>query len=459
VALAELPFSLNQRVSNNGFKIDTALGWAALSFVPLAFLFGGSEDSSWRAAFEFFSLFVGAIWIGSAFLCDQWKLTQAKLFLPLLLLGCYAFFQTLPVLQGGQSISADRFATLRFLLELSALVVWASILLDFISKPRRLAILVHLMLAAGIASALFGLIRLATHSAAPELAVVGQDKAFAQFSNRNYFALMVEMVMGMSLGLLLNLRGNRSLIPLYLSTTLLLAITVVLTSSRGGVLAMIAQILFAAMYLSNQLWRKKVRLERGNDGLRKKQFVAFALSTVLIGSLLAVVVIGVATLGGEKLASRMDELPDEWSRSTGNAPQQRGDIWRATCAMIRANPIAGTGFGAYETAITRYHQAAGDYRPSSALNDYLNLLASGGLIAAVLASWFAINLFLRIRKRLKSKDAFIQAITVGGLTSLAGVAIHSLVDAGLKVPLNALLLFALIVILTAQVSAPARSQI
>ena len=38
---------------------------------------------------------------------------------------------------------------------------------------------------------------------------------------------------------------------------------------------------------------------------------------------------------------------------------QRGDIWQATWQLIKANPLTGIGFGAYQTAIPAYHDASG----------------------------------------------------------------------------------------------------
>ena len=53
---------------------------------------------------------------------------------------------------------------------------------------------------------------------------------------------------------------------------------------------------------------------------------------------------------------------------------------------------------------------------------------------------------LRIRKSLKSNIRFGRAASLGALTGFFGVGVHSLVDSGLQVPVNAVIFFALVVI-------------
>ena len=114
--------------------------------------------------------------------------------------------------------------------------------------------------------------------------------------------------------------------------------------------------------------------------------------------------------------------------------------------MIKAHPVAGVGFGGYWTAITNYHDASGAFTPQEAHNDYLELLASGGLISCVLVVWFVAVFLKRARENLSSLDPYRRALCLGALTGIFGVLIHSFVDFGLHVTINALVFCVLMVI-------------
>ncbi|HYJ86806.1 MAG TPA: O-antigen ligase family protein, partial [Pyrinomonadaceae bacterium] len=129
-----------------------------------------------------------------------------------------------------------------------------------------------------------------------------------------------------------------------------------------------------------------------------------------------------------------------------NTNSSRKEIWSATWQLIKAHPIAGVGFGGYRTAITRYHQASGELTPHEAHNDYLELLANGGLIGAALFVWFIVA-FLRLTgPSLRSPDPSYRAACLGALVGIFGVAIHSFADFGLHITVNAVLLVVLIFI-------------
>jgi O-antigen ligase len=100
-------------------------------------------------------------------------------------------------------------------------------------------------------------------------------------------------------------------------------------------------------------------------------------------------------------------------------------------------------------AVSKYYDASGRLRPYEAHNDYLEVLASGGVIGAALAAWFIIVLIGRVRARLRSTDPFRRTACLGALAGLFGVAVHSLVDFGLQITVNALICAVLVVIATA----------
>jgi O-antigen ligase len=102
-------------------------------------------------------------------------------------------------------------------------------------------------------------------------------------------------------------------------------------------------------------------------------------------------------------------------------------------------------------AITAYHDGSGEMTPQEAHNDWLEFLASGGLIGVALGVWFLYSFIRTVRERLRASDSFVRAARCGAIVGIAGLAIHCLVDFGLHIPINAVMFIVLIVIATVDV--------
>jgi len=176
-----------------------------------------------------------------------------------------------------------------------------------------------------------------------------------------------------------------------------------------------------------------------------------AVRGLLIAALLFGAVATVVFVGGDTLGGRLETVPFELDRQAADASSLRQSIWRATWEMIKDHPIAGVGFGGYAIAIPRYHLASGESTPQEAHNDYLELLASGGLIAFVICIWFGMSFVKAVRRRLAAENAsshsrYSRAARLGALAGLLTVSVHSLVDFGLHIPINAMIATALVAI-------------
>jgi O-antigen ligase len=127
---------------------------------------------------------------------------------------------------------------------------------------------------------------------------------------------------------------------------------------------------------------------------------------------------------------------------------RRRDIWRATWSMFKAHPIAGAGLGAFWAEVPAFHNASGASTPQQAHNDYLELLASGGILGAALMIWFAIALIREARQSVRLSEGFQRAVSLGAIIGLVGVGVHSIVDFGLHITINALVFVVLLAILS-----------
>ena len=110
-----------------------------------------------------------------------------------------------------------------------------------------------------------------------------------------------------------------------------------------------------------------------------------AARVALVGLLLAGILFGTLWIGGDRLVSTIEAAGSDSTAITEREGASRNDIWRASAKLFAAHPVLGAGFGAYWARISAHHDASGVLVPQEAHNDYLELLASGGVVGLLLA--------------------------------------------------------------------------
>jgi len=432
---------------------------ALLILTPVPY---GSAEPWWEAMFEcaVFALMVLHI-IGSV-LDESWRLHTLSLAAPLLAIIAFAFLQihSFGVLQwaskkqdaGWNVISDDPASTRFFIFRLSALIITGELLLRYTTNRRRLWLLVHTIIGVGVASALFGIVRqMAQNDAGFVLPALIGGEGYGQFINANHFAFLMEMVLGLILGLIFWGSLNRRHLPIYAVAAFIVWVALVLSKSRGGILGMLSQLLFLGVLLSStRLYWRQSNTKGENIGVVRMAASA-ATRIMLITSLLVMVCVGALWIGGDPLANRLVKVSTEVEsgQMVNRENTRRIDIWRATWALIKSNKFVGVGFGGYAVAISRYHDASGEFSPQQAHNDYLELLASGGIFGVALGVWFVMASVVQARRALRGQEAFRRSVCFGALAGLFAVAVHSLVDFGLHIIANALIFTAVVVLATA----------
>jgi O-antigen ligase len=154
----------------------------------------------------------------------------------------------------------------------------------------------------------------------------------------------------------------------------------------------------------------------------------------LLGGIGAVAVVALFFANASALATRIGDTID---RGMGG----RLDIWRATLPMIKDFWRTGIGAGAYERAMIVYQPAPHETYFNHAHNEYLQLLAEGGLLLAIPAVLAAVAAVRCIRLRLKDDVTPLYWVRIGAVSGMAGAVVQSLWETGLRRPAN-LLLFA-----------------
>ncbi len=143
---------------------------------------------------------------------------------------------------------------------------------------------------------------------------------------------------------------------------------------------------------------------------------------------LAVAFIGLQEGLGRWLATSRFEL-------TWNA---RLDVYARTIELWQRFPLLGTGLATFREAFPTVQQAASPGAWWHAHNDYLEVLATTGIVGAILVGlavfWVVKGLLRTLRDGHHTED---RCAAVAALGALAAVAIHSCFDFGLTMPANA----------------------
>jgi O-antigen ligase len=114
-------------------------------------------------------------------------------------------------------------------------------------------------------------------------------------------------------------------------------------------------------------------------------------------------------------------------------------IWRETAGIVRDFPLLGTGAGTFADAMFVYQQSAREVLFNNAHDEYLQLQAEGG-IALLIVSLAGIGLAAKAaRARVAADFGAHRYLRIGACAGLAGIAIQSLWEAGLRAPANLLL--------------------
>ena len=441
--------------------MGTTVFVALLCLIVMTAIPYGTTQAWWKAAFVSIVFILAIVWLVEGAISQSWFAGTWSLVLPLAAVALFSFLQTVPLGKqsgnpGGISfapwnaISADPYQTRFFALLLLSLMLSGVMLARYASSEKRLRMVINLVVLLAVASAIFGILRQTTQRGVGfGLPFLLPDLGYGQFINKNHFAYLMEMSLGLVLGLILGGGVKRDQALIYFAALLPLWIGLVLCGSRGGLVAMMAQLVVAALLFS-VVGRKSSSSVADSRLLKLTR--SWPVRLALIFVLAAGVLLGTIWLGGDQLATRIEESRNELSVDTAGLRQgvSRNEIWKATWKMIVAHRFLGVGMGGYWAAIPAYHDASGTMTPQEAHNDYLELLASGGLVGLALGGWFAVIVFVRTRENMAARNRFRRAACLGAAIGIAGVAVHSLVDFGLHAIVNALVFTTLIVIATSK---------
>lgn len=390
------------------------------------------------------------LWLADSWRLGTLRLSKNVLQLPLLGLIGLGLFQLLPLRNSagglqttGTSLSLDPFSTRLIVVQLICLLIFFSATLVFVDTPHRLRIIVRTIAIFGFTLAVFGMTQSFTSPTrvywVRELA---QSTAFGPFINRHHFAGYMELTLAIPLGLLFSgaIEGDKKL--LYAFAVAMMAIALILTNSRGGIVSLVAEVFFLVVIAgirSQQRSQQSSHGTKGSESLMRNALIRAALAFVLVVGIVA----GTIFLGGEAALSRFVGTVNSDDPTTG-----RAHFWSVTLDVIRAHPLIGTGLGAFGVVYTRYDSRNGLFRLEQAHNDYLQILSDAGILGAALGLFFVVALFWMGIRRRETKDDFRRGVTTGALAGCFAVLVHSFFDFTLHTTANALLFLVLAALAT-----------
>ena len=397
--------------------------------------------------------FLGAVLMLILWLIDGWTLGKIRisrnvLQLPLLGMLLLGLIQLLPLRTSDdigissvafvRSVSLDPYSTRFILIQVTALLIYFSASLVFIDTPKRLRLLVRTITIFGFFLAIFGLTQSFTTSKVYWIRELPQSQPFGPFINRHHFAGYMELALALPLGLLFSGSLEKEKRFIYLFAVGLMGVALIMTNSRGGLISLIAEIIFLVAVGGFRRGNKKRKAPQKTSG--------FKTAAIRAGLALAMVLVAfgaVTWLGGDNALTRL-----LGSLNTDDPTTGRAHFWAVTVDIIKTHPILGIGLGAFSVVYTRYDSRNGLFRLEQAHNDYLQVLSDGGIVGAALGVVFIIGLFRLGFARRESHDDFRRGVATGALAGCFAVLVHSFFDFTLHTPSNALLFLMLAALAT-----------
>jgi O-antigen ligase len=260
------------------------------------------------------------------------------------------------------------------------------------------------------------------------------SNGFGPFVNRNHFAGWMLMVTSVAMGVLcarIELAldhvkpGLRNGVIWFSSAEanrlLLVAVSIVVmttaliwTMSRSGIGSLACAVGCVAWLMAR----------RRNVGLAKRVVGIVALGLVLVVSL--------NWRGIDRVTQWFADTTDLLSRFAA---------WRDGWHVVRDFPIVGTGLNTYSEAMIFYQTSSPDAHLAQAHNDYLQLLAEGGLLVVVPVAIAVAFLVIAIRRSLNEarSDSYDYWVRAGASVGLLAIAIQETAEFSLQMPANAFL--------------------
>ena len=394
-------------------KLIFVLLCVCIVFTTLAY---GTVHQPTIALFYLMAAAMIVLWAFDSFLTGILRFNKSLLQLSLIGTFVYALIQIIPFgslaetggLSGiGRTISLEPFWTQMFAFHFLALFFIFATSLTFLDSANRVRKMTTLITVFGFAFAFFAILQwVLSPTKIYGIYEVQFAQPFGSFVNRHNFAAYMEMAIAVPLGLIFSGAVQRDKRLIYVTAIGLMGIALILSGSRGGLVSLLAEIVFILILTAKTRGSSQIALKIG-------------LAVLLIG----VIVGGSMLIGGESSLTRIAE-----TSASNDISTNRTHIWNVTLQVIKNNLPFGAGIGAFAAAYTPYDTMNGIERVEQAHNDYLQILADAGIVGLLLAGFFVYGLFRTGLKNIKTDNILRRGVAIGALAGCFAILVHSLFD-------------------------------
>jgi O-antigen ligase len=425
-----------------GSVCEKGIVWVLGAAVVGTAVASGAVEPWSVAIFELMVVFIISLW-GVKAISERRVLVEVPpAAMPMALLVLMGVAQSLAFTDGGgknRSLSLDVEATRQAVLAVFFLLVCFLAAANFLSVRKRIRVVVRSLVIYGLVMAVFALVQhLSQEGRTYWLRPMSEGISwFGPFVNHAHFAGYMALLIPLPIALTMNGIVRREERLLFGFAAAVMGLSLIVSLSRGGMIAMISELIFLLIAGSSWVRRLLGKSDEGGrdlsgEGRKFKRIAAF-------GGISLSIVVGVMMLGPEPVANRITS--GNGSRSSGGESlyESRGWIWRDSIRVFEAHPLTGVGMGAFETAFPTYSKSDGSLLVSQSHNDYLQVLTDCGIAGGILAMWFVGASGSAVRRGLGSNDPFRRSLALGSGAAIFGMLVHSLFDFNLQVPSTALL--------------------
>ena len=380
-----------------------------LLFGPLAF---GAVDPWSTFVLEAGAVLLFALWVWKQAANHEIKIRENPLYAPMLAFGAVTLVQ---LVFGWTAYRHDTFWQALLYLAYGLFAFLASQCLRRSAQAKTLAVVVS---AYGAGLAGFALLQgLSPNGKLYWIRSTPHGGWFyGPYANHSHYAGLMEMLVPIPLVFCLTRFAKGRIRALAAGGAALMASTIFLSGSRGGMVAIVVEFIVLGLIL--------VKLKSGSKAARGLGYFGVMVVFLLIG------------VGGLELSQRVATLGPEAQREISGGV--RWTIDKDGMRMFAKKPVLGWGLGAFPIAYPRFRTFYTNFFVNEAHNDYLQLLVEMGLVGFGIMLWFLINLFRNaIRKLPDWPNEIGGALTLACLLGCVGILVHSFVDFNLEVQANA----------------------
>ena len=246
---------------------------------------------------------------------------------------------------------------------------------------------------------------------------------YGPYVNHNHYAGLMEMLTPFPLVLAASRFTNGSRKIVVAGVAALMAGSIFLSDSRGGMVAFVAQVVVLGVVL----------LGKREAGWK---------NTLMLGGFLAMVIIVLLWMGSNELTQRLISIHSEAREEISGG--LRVTIDRDCLRMFVKRPFLGWGLGTFPIVYPEFRSFYTSFFVNEAHNDYLQLLVETGLAGFSIALWFLVLFFRQAARKLGNwTETATGTLTVAALLGCVGILVHSFLDFNLQIPANAALFYVL----------------